>query len=98
MNWKKYEGTCENKFYNPLPTDNPEDRPDVDSNFAALNYPGSEEREPELPELPKVIGEIGEIEEEETSSTLNVPKRSTSMNSGSTTTSSSARSVHYLDG
>ena len=64
---------------------NPEDRPDIDANFPGLNYhPGSDEPDPE-PELPKAVGEDA--------TALNVPKRSTSMNSGSTTTSSSARWV-----
>ena len=43
--------------------------------------------EPE-PELPKVVDG-----EEDEATVLNVPKRSTSMNSGSTTASSSARWV-----
>ena len=63
---------------------NPEDRPDIDANFPGLNYRESDEPEPE-PELPKVVGGDATV--------LNVPKRSTSMNSGSTTTSSSARWV-----
>ena len=67
---------------------NPEDRPDIDANFPGLNYhPGSDEPDPE-PELPKVVGEDATV--------LNVPKRSTSMNSGSTTASSSARWVLSL--
>ena len=67
---------------------NPEDRPDIDANFPGLNYhPGSDEPDPE-PELPKVVGEDATV--------LNVPKRSTSVNSGSTTASSSARWVLSL--
>ena len=67
---------------------NPEDRPDIDANFPGLNYqPESDEPDPE-PELPKAVGEDATV--------LNVPKRSTSMNSGSTTASSSARSVLSL--
>ena len=62
---------------------NPEDRPDIDANFPGLNYSGSDEPEEVEPELPKVVGEDATV--------LNVPKRSTSMNSGSTTASSSAR-------
>lgn len=65
---------------------NPEDRPDIDANFPGLNYTGNDEPETE-PELPKVVGED--------TTALNVPKRSTSMNSGCTTASSSTSSHHH---
>ena len=64
--------------------DNAEDRPDIDDSFPGLNYSVSDEPEPELPKV---------VDGEDEATVLNVPKRSTSMNSGSTTASSSARWV-----